>query len=101
MGPEQARGQELDKRTDSWAFGCCLYETLTASPPFRGETVIDTYNAVLNAEPDWDELPSNSTESLRNLLRRCLETEPRRRLSSPGAIATQLEESLTTLEASA
>ena len=53
MSPEQARGKRVDKRTDIWAFGCCLYETLTGKKAFAGETVTDTISAVVRAEPDW------------------------------------------------
>ena len=38
MAPEQARGKPIDKRVDIWAFGCVLYECLTAQRPFAGET---------------------------------------------------------------
>ena len=46
MSPEQARGEPVDKRTDIWAFGCVLYETLTGRPAFRGETIEDILAAV-------------------------------------------------------
>jgi serine/threonine protein kinase len=39
MSPEQARGQAVDKRTDIWAFGCVLYETLTGQVAFAGRTL--------------------------------------------------------------
>ena len=42
MSPEQTRGKTVDKRTDIWALGCCLYEALTGKHAFLGETVTDT-----------------------------------------------------------
>ena len=48
MSPEQACG----KRTDIWAYGCCLIETLTGAKPFSGDNVTDVLAAVLRAEPD-------------------------------------------------
>jgi serine/threonine protein kinase len=93
MSPEQARGQEVDKRTDVWAFGCCLFECLSGKKPFAGETVTDMMAAVLKSEPDWSRLPVETPREVTTLLRRCLEKEPRRRLSSLGDIARVLEDS--------
>ena len=56
MSPEQARGQPVDRRTDIWAFGCCLYECLSGRSAFQGNTVTDTLAAVLNNDPDWSAL---------------------------------------------
>ena len=50
MSPEQARGLAVDKRTDVWAFGCVLFEMLTARRAFGGATTSDTIAAIL-----WEE----------------------------------------------
>jgi serine/threonine protein kinase len=89
MSPEQARGLPVDKRTDLWAFGCVLYEVLTARPVFTGNTMSDLLAAVLTTEPDWTTLPEETPAPLRRLLRRCLEKNPKRRLDS--AADAQLE----------
>jgi serine/threonine protein kinase/tetratricopeptide (TPR) repeat protein len=93
MSPEQARGQEVDKRTDIWAFGCCLFECLSGRKPFEGKTTSDLMASVLKSEPNWDLLPDETPAEVQTLLRRCLEKEPPRRLSSIGDIAILLDES--------
>ena len=80
MSPEQARGREVDPRSDIWAFGCCLYEALTGATPFRGDTVSDTLAAVLRATPDWARLPEECPRAIRALLKHCLQKDAHNRL---------------------
>jgi len=80
MSPEQARGKDVDKRADIWAFGVVLFEMLTGTPPFAGETVSDVMAAVLTREIDWRVLPEDTPRSVERVLRRSLERDPRKRL---------------------
>src|SRR5262249_54969548 len=84
MAPEQARGKPIDKRVDVWAFGCVLYECLTARRAFEGETLSDTLAAVLDKEPDLARLPSGTPPHVRTLLARCFAKDPRQRLRDVG-----------------
>ena len=80
MSPEQARGRPVDRRADIWAFGCVVYEMLTARRAFDGETVTDLLAAVVTTEPDWNALPAGVPRGIRTMLRRCLAKDPKQRL---------------------
>ena len=84
MAPEQAKGKIVDKRADVWAFGAVLYEMLTGTRVFAGGDVSDTLAYVLTKEIDWTALPARTPTAFRQLLRRCLERNPKHRLRDIG-----------------
>jgi serine/threonine-protein kinase len=90
MAPEQARGRTVDRRADIWAFGCVLYELLTATRVFGGEGVTDTVASVVRDDPDWNRLPAETPAALRRLLERCLVKDPRNRLRDIGDARIEL-----------
>jgi serine/threonine protein kinase/Tol biopolymer transport system component len=92
MSPEQARGLDVDGRTDVWAFGCVLYEMLTGRAVFGGDTVSDSIARVLEREPDWSALPPSTPIAVRRLLQRCLAKDARRRLRDIGDAKLDIEE---------
>ena len=92
MSPEQAKGLNVDRRTDLFAFGIVLFEMLAGRPPFLGETVGDILAAIIRAEPDWSALPADIPQALHRLLRRCLQKDRARRLDSAAAARLELAE---------
>jgi len=92
MSPEQARGKNLDRRTDIWAFGCVLFELLTGRQAFAGETVSDAVAVILTREPDWQSLPPATPPRVRELLRRCFQKDAGHRLRDIGDARIEIEE---------
>jgi Tol biopolymer transport system component/tRNA A-37 threonylcarbamoyl transferase component Bud32 len=88
MSPEQARGQNVDKRADIWAFGVVVYEMLTGSALFQGETVSDILVELLGREPDLGALPPQ----IRAVVERCLRKDSRKRWQAIGDARIALEE---------
>jgi serine/threonine protein kinase len=91
MSPEQARGQNADRQSDVWAFGCILYEMLTGKPAFAGDTVTDILATVVRAEPDWNALPSGLPSRVLLLLKRCLQKDRTHRLRDIGDAVLEID----------
>ena len=92
MSPEQARGKEVDRRADIWAFGVLLFEMLTGKQLFVGETASDTLAGILKSEPEWGDLPDGVPFQVERVLRRCLDKDPRQRLRDIGEARVRLED---------
>ena len=92
MSPEQARGKEVDRRTDIWAFGCVLYELLTAKHALPGETVSDIIVAILEREPDHNALPQATPIQVRRLIGQCLVKDLDNRLHDIAEARRAIEE---------
>ena len=91
MSPEQAKGKPVDKRTDVWAFACCLFEAMAGKKVFDGETATDAIAAVVMSEPDWEALPAGTSQGLRRLIARCLEKDARQRLRDVGDARLEIQ----------
>jgi len=92
MSPEQARGQDVDKRSDIWAFGVVLFEMATGKRLFEGATVTDCLAAILKDVPEL----SGAPPKIQRLLASCLEKDPRKRLRDIGDWKRLLEPASST-----
>ena len=92
MAPEQAKGRTVDRRADIWAFGVILFEMLTGRRAFEGDDISEVLASVLKSEPEWTSVPAETPPNIRRLLRRCLEKDPRKRLSAIGDARLELDE---------
>ena len=92
MSPEQASGKAVDRRTDIWSFGVCLYEALTGSRAFEGDHTASTLAAVLRDEVNLSRLSEATPPSLSRLVRRCLWRDPRGRLHDAADARLELSE---------
>ena len=88
MAPEQAKGKEVDKRADIYAFGLVFYEMLSGVRPHQGDTLQETMASVLKDEPDLSRVPAQA----HRLLKRCLEKDPQKRLRHVGDVMSLLDD---------
>ena len=92
MSPEQARGIEVTRRSDVWAFGAILFEMLTGKRAFTGQTTSDVLAAILQGAPDLSALPPETPPAIARLIRRCLERDPKARLHDIGDARLDIED---------
>lgn len=91
MSPEQARGKELDRRSDIFSLGVVLYEMVTAELPFKGETPLDTMHAIAYEEARPVTIVRRSlTPELHRIVFRCLRKKPDDRYPDAHALAADL-----------
>jgi Tol biopolymer transport system component len=91
MSPEQAKGLPADQRSDVFSFGCVIFEMLTGRQAFPGDTATEILAAVLMREPDLSTLPTAMHPRLADLVRRCLDKNPKRRWQAIGDVRFELE----------
>jgi Tol biopolymer transport system component len=92
MSPEQVRGQALDHRSDIFSFGAILYEMISGKRAFKGDSSVETMNAILKEDPpELSESSLHVSPGLERVVRHCLEKEPAMRFQSARDLAFDLE----------
>ena len=89
MSPEQVRGRKADARSDVFALGAVLYEMLTATRAFRGDSAVEVLSAILERPPPG--LPPDVPRAVARIVMRCLEKRPEGRFPSAQDLVTALE----------
>jgi eukaryotic-like serine/threonine-protein kinase len=93
MSPEQVRARPVDHRSDIFSFGAVLYEMLSGNRAFRGNSAVETMNAILKEDPPaLSETARQLPPALERIVAHCLEKSPEERFQSASDIAFDLEQ---------
>jgi serine/threonine protein kinase len=93
MSPEQLQGKEVDHRSDIWSLGVVLYEMITGKLPFKGEYESAIMYSIMNEEPESvKKIRPDCSDSLSNIVTKCLQKKPQERFQSMQEILTAFED---------
>jgi serine/threonine protein kinase len=91
MAPEQVEAGEIDGRTDVFSLGCVLYELVTGTQPFAGQSVPDSLSHILHREPTpLSEAGVAAPAELQRIVSKCVQKRPERRYQSAADLAVDL-----------
>ncbi|MDM7921301.1 MAG: serine/threonine-protein kinase [Pyrinomonadaceae bacterium] len=93
VSPEQARGKDVDHRTDLFSLGVVVYEMLTGTQPFKGETAVDVVAEIIQSDPPpVEKLDGKIPKKLSRLIKRLLEKDPKDRYPDAAELKRDLVE---------
>ena len=102
MSPEQAQGRPADARSDIFALGCILYETLTGKRAFEGKSTVETLNNIINTEPALVRtIDPRLPAEMQRIVRKCLAKDPDHRYQSAKDLAIDLRDGVAEFDSGA